>query len=228
MFIEFKKERSRQQKKTAIALPAVIIGGWLYPPIGFVLLICMFGAVGVAIYKGRAWCDWMCPRGSFYDLYLDRLSGKLNIPAIFKTNAFRAFILIGLMSGLGIQLYMVWGDYNGMGLAFMTVLTITTIVGIILGVIWKPRAWCQICPMGTLGTWISKGKQPIQVSELCKECKLCANICPMQLQPYEFKAGEMIDGDCIKCSSCVAACPIKALGFNDNSKKKVLKSALTA
>ncbi len=219
MFKEFKRKRSRLQKYTAIALPAVIIGGWLYPPIGFSLLICMFGAVGIALYKGRSWCDWMCPRGSFYDLFLDKLSRKGSIPALFKTNTFRALILAVLMSTLGIQLYMTWGDFRGMGLAFVIVLTVTTILGIVLGLIWKPRAWCQICPMGTLGTWISKGKKPLHVSELCKDCKLCANVCPMQLEPYEYKDGEMIDGDCIKCSSCVAACPINALGFESDTKK---------
>ncbi len=219
MSTEFKRERSRLQKNTAIALPAVIIGGWLYPPIGFTLLICMFGAVGIALYKGRSWCDWMCPRGSFYDFFLNRLSRNEHIPALFKTNIFRAFILAGLMATLGIQLYLTWGDFYGMGLAFVIVLTVTTIVGILLGVIWKPRAWCQICPMGTLGTWVSKGKKPLHVSEQCKDCKLCANVCPMQLKPYEYKAGDMIDGDCIKCSSCVASCPINALGFEEETKK---------
>jgi Fe-S-cluster-containing hydrogenase component 2 len=29
----------------------------------------------------------------------------------------------------------------------------------------------------------------------------------------------MTDSDCIKCSSCVAACPINALGFKDKLKK---------
>lgn len=219
MFKEFSKKRARLQAYTSIILPAVIIGGWLYPPLGFSLLICMFGAVGIALYKGRAWCDWMCPRGSFYDLFLNKLSRKLPVPPLFKTNWFRTLILILLMTALGLQIYYAWGSAYGVGMAFVMVLTITTTLGIVLGAFFKPRAWCQICPMGTLGNWVSKGRKPLYVSEQCKDCKLCARVCPMQLTPYESKAGAMTDGDCIKCSSCVAACPINALEFDEKLKK---------
>ncbi len=139
MFKEFKKKRSRLQKHTSIALPAVIIGSWIYPPLGFSLLLCMAGAVGIAFYNGRAWCDWMCPRGSFYDLLLEKMSRKVSIPEVFKTNWFRSIILTLLMSALGIQIYYAWGDSYGIGLAFVTVLTITTIAGIVLGAVFKPR-----------------------------------------------------------------------------------------
>lgn len=219
MFKEFKKKRSRLQKYTSIGLPAVIVGGWFYPPIGFALLICMVGAIGISLYNGRSWCDWMCPRGSFYDLFLEKVSRKLRIPGVFKTNWFRSLILGTLITALGVQIYIAWGDSKGIGLAFVTVLTVTTTIGIVLGAVFKPRAWCQICPMGTLGSWISKGKKPLYVSEQCMDCKKCAKVCPMQLAPYENKSDAMTDGDCIKCSSCVAACPVNALGFEDKVKK---------
>lgn len=218
MYKKFKKKRTNLQKYTSIVLPAVIVGSWFYPPLGFSLLICMAGAVGIAFFNGRAWCDWMCPRGSFYDLFLEKMSRKGEIPAMFKTNWFRTVILTFLMTALGIQIYLAWGDSYGIGLAFVTVLTITTTAGIVLGALFKPRAWCQICPMGTLGSWISRGKNPLLVNEHCKDCRLCAKVCPMQLKPYEYKSGEMTDGDCIKCSSCVAACPINALGFKEDKK----------
>ena len=219
MFQEFMKKRGRLQLYTSVALPAVIIGGWLSPPLGFTLLICMVGSIGIAMYKGRAWCDWMCPRGSFYDLFLEKLSRKVRIPSLFKTNWLRSLILTALMTTLGVQIYYAWGDTNGIGMAFVIVLTVTTAIGIVLGAIFKPRAWCQICPMGTIGSWISKGKKPLHVSEKCKDCKLCEKVCPMQLQPNEHIAGDMTDGDCIKCSSCVAACPVNALEFKEHIKK---------
>jgi polyferredoxin len=217
---EFSKQRTRLQRFTSWILPAVIIGGWIYPPLGFLLLICMVGAVGLAFYNGRVWCDWMCPRGSFYDLFLDRISRKLNIPAAFKTDLFRSLILSLLMGALGVQIYYAWGSSYGIGMAFVMVLTITTTAGIVLGTIFKPRAWCQICPMGTLGNWVSgTNEKPLYVSEECKDCKLCAKACPMELRPYEHKASSMSDGDCIKCGTCVAECPINALSFKDEYKK---------
>ena len=215
----FRHKRTRLQKYTSWALPAVIIGGWIYPPLGFLLLICMVGAIGIAFYNGRAWCDWMCPRGSFYDLFLNRVSKKHNVPAMFKTNWFRSIILSLLMGALGVQIYHAWGSASGIGMAFVMVLSITTTVGIVLGAIFKPRAWCQICPMGTLAYWISESRnKPLYVSEKCKDCKLCAKACPMQLKPYEHKASSMPDGDCIKCSTCVSECPINALSFKEENK----------
>jgi ferredoxin-type protein NapH len=214
MFKQFKQKRKKLQSYTSVALPVVLIGGWTFPLLGFFLLLCMFGAVGIAFYRGRAWCDWMCPRGSFYDLLLDRLKRSDSIPAVFKTNSFRGIILGLLVTVLGLQIYHAWGDSVAIGRAFVRVLTVTTTAGIVLGAVYKPRAWCQICPMGTLASWLSRGqKQPLHVTEHCRDCKLCERVCPMQLKPYESKSGYMHEGDCIKCSSCVAVCPARALSF---------------
>jgi polyferredoxin len=201
MFRQFMERRSKFQKYTSIALPVVLLGGWFYPPLGFFLLLCMAGALGIALFNGRSWCDWMCPRGSFYDLFLKKFSRNTTIPALLRS--------------------MSWGNPEAVGLAFVTVLTVTTTAGIVLGAVFQQRAWCHICPMGTLGNWLSKGKKPLYVSENCKDCNLCAKVCPMQLKPYEYKSDIMSDGDCIKCNSCVAACPINALEF----KKKIKKAA---
>jgi len=219
MFKKFKEDRKRLQKYTSIVLPVVVIGGWFYPPLGFFLLICMIGAVGLAFHKGRSWCDWMCPRGSFYDLFLQKISRNTTIPSFMKSKWFRTSVLFGLLSSLGIQVYNAWGNPDAVGLAFVRVLTITTTAGIVLGAVFHQRAWCHICPMGTLGNWISGGKNPLHVNEQCKDCKLCSKVCPMQLKPYEHKAGTMADDDCIKCNSCVTACPIKAIEFEDTVKK---------
>jgi ferredoxin-type protein NapH len=220
MVKQFKIKRKRLQRYTSAALPIVLAGGWIFPLFGFFLLLCMFGAVGIAFYRGRAWCDWMCPRGSFYDLFVGSFSKKTSIPAVFRTNHVRGIVLSLLLGVLGIQIYYAWGDLYAIGHAFVRVLTVTTTAGIVLGAVYKPRAWCQICPMGTLGNWISRGKkQPLHVTEHCRDCKLCEKVCPMQLKPYESKSGYMTDGDCIKCSSCVATCPARALGFKQEPEK---------
>jgi ferredoxin-type protein NapH len=73
---EFAKQRSRLQNHTWFGLPLVIIGGWFYPKFEYLLLGCMIGALGIAAFRGRTWCNWMCPRGSFYDLFLGKVSSK--------------------------------------------------------------------------------------------------------------------------------------------------------
>jgi polyferredoxin len=216
---KFNTKRARLQSYTSVLFPAVIAGGWFYPKIGFFLLLCMAGALGLAVFKGRSWCDWMCPRGSFYDVFLSRLSRNRSIPAVMKRTWFRASVLAALLAALGLQVASAWGDAEAVGIAFMRVLVVTTTAGIVLGATFQQRAWCHICPMGTLGSWISKGKNPLHVSASCKDCKLCEKVCPMQLKPYEKKSGAMGHGDCLKCSTCVAACPINALKFDAEMKK---------
>ncbi len=199
---------------TFLGLPVVVIGGWFFPKLGFLLMGCMIGALAIAPWKGRAWCDWMCPRGSFYDLFIEKISLNRKIPIIFKWKVIRVILLTVPFIALGLQFYFVWGDINAMGLAMVKVLTLTTLVGIVLGIIFHHRLWCLVCPMGTLANWLSKDKWSLSISNACTSCKACAKVCPMKLDPFKFKEkGIVDDNDCIKCASCVAKCPKKALSF---------------
>jgi polyferredoxin len=217
---KFMKKRLSLQAVTSVGLPAVLVGGWFYPYLGFFLLVCMVGALALAWHKGRSWCDWMCPRGSFYDVYLKKISRGAELPRFMKTRGFRTFVFAALVSALGVQVYLAWGDPHEVGRAMVRVLTVTTTAGIVLGAFFQERAWCHICPMGSLGNLISRGKDPLIVADTCRSCKLCTKACPMQLKPFEGREqGFMADGDCLKCSSCVAACPANALRFEKDLKK---------
>ncbi|MEW6109877.1 MAG: 4Fe-4S dicluster domain-containing protein [Nitrospirota bacterium] len=130
-------------------------------------------------------------------------------------------MLTMLLSIVGLQAYFAWPDLNKIGLAMVRLLTVTTTIGIILGSIFHQRIWCHICPMGTLGNYISEGKNQLNINEdKCTDCRLCSKVCPMQLKPFEYKkGGVMADNDCIKCSTCVVACPKKAINFEEHMKK---------
>lgn len=206
--------RYRKQALTWFILPAVIIAGWIYPPAGFLLLLCMIGAVGLSFFSGRSWCDWMCPRGAFFDLLFQNPRQSKPVPSWLHSKKLRAFMLGLIFIVLGTQLYLSWGDLYGMGMAFVRLLTITTLIGIVLAVKVHPRGWCHICPMGTLASWFGKGKLPLYIHEKCTGCGLCSKACPMGLTPHRDKeTGEFTDPDCIKCGSCTSACPRTALSF---------------
>jgi polyferredoxin len=220
MLKEFRQRRTRLQAATFAGLPLVVIGGWFFPKLGFLLLGCMIGAMAIALFRGRAWCDWMCPRGSFYDLFLTRLSRKRRIPAFFRAPGTRIAVLALLFTALGAQISFAWPEVDSVGKAFVVVLTITTSAGILLGIGIHPRTWCHICPMGTFANWISGGKHPLMLESSCVSCKVCEKVCPMQLAPYEDREQEVFgNNDCIKCGACVAACPKKILSFDRELKK---------
>lgn len=195
---------------------AVITGGWFYPLLGFFIPLCMLLGMGIALFRGRKWCDWFCPRGSFYDVLMKPLSPGKAIPAIFKSMPFRLIILALLMTLMTVNLFLRWPYLNKIGMFFVALLTVTTTLGIILAVVFHPRTWCSFCPIGTIINLISKKKNLLKIdSKLCNECKSCYKACPIQISPYKFKkAGIEIvkDADCLKCNLCIAVCPKRALG----------------
>jgi polyferredoxin len=193
--------------------------GVFYPAIGLVAILCMLAPVLLAPFRGRYWCGNFCPRGSFYDSVIAKISPKKPIPAFFRSNGFRIFMVMFIMGVFSVQMYYAWGDLSAMGAVFFRIILITTIVGIVLGVVYHQRTWCSFCPMGTMASWLSaKPKpRPLKVENSCVSCKLCTTACPLQLSPYTAKGSEegFTHSDCLKCSRCVEKCPKKALVFQD-------------
>ena len=213
---EAKKIRNIKQYILGSIFVILLAAGWYLPLIGYFIPLCMVAGVGMATVRGRQWCNWYCPRGSFADTYLKLISPGKKIPALLRTTAFRLGVLSFLMLMLTIQIVRLWPDGFAIGGFFIVLLTVTTIIGIILSIVYHQRSWCSICPIGSLSSWVGKNKHQLKIdSESCIRCKACAKICPMGLAPVEMKASvEMCyKGDCLKCGLCVATCPKDALSF---------------
>jgi ferredoxin-type protein NapH len=213
---EAKRSRRAKQLAGGGAFVALLAGAWVYPWLGYFIPVCMVAGIGLAVFKGRTWCNWMCPRGSFADAMLSGVSPGKTIPLALRSTPVRAFMIAVLMGVLGSQIAMVWPDARAIGRVFVVLLSITTGVGILLALIWHQRVWCYICPIGTMSNWVGKNRQPLHMAEdRCTECSLCAKACPMQLSPSDLKANDAMacKGDCLKCGLCVETCPKQALSF---------------
>lgn len=196
----------------------VFIGvGLIYPVIGLIAIVCMLAPVLLAPYKGRYWCGNFCPRGSFYDHILAKFSPNKPIPPFFRTKGFRTFMVLVIMTVFSVQMVYAWGDLSAMGAVFVRIIFVTTIIGVLLGLMYHQRTWCSFCPMGTLASWVSAKKKPLPlvVDSSCVSCKLCTKACPLQLSPYMSKGSNegFTHSDCLKCNRCVEKCPKKALAF---------------
>ena len=211
----FQEKRKFKQYLMALVFIGILVVGWYYPLLGFFIPLCMLLGIGIGIFRGRKWCDWFCPRGSFYDALIKPISPKRDIPQFLKSMPFRLAILALLLAIMAVNLLVRWPSVNKIGMFFVIMLTVTTALGVILAVIFHPRTWCSFCPIGTLVNLVGKSKYPLKInSDLCVECKLCSKVCPIQIKPYKFKSeGIQIvrDGDCLKCNLCIYACPKKAL-----------------
>ncbi|MBU4320990.1 MAG: 4Fe-4S binding protein [Thermodesulfovibrionales bacterium] len=212
-----KKRRRIEQLIMGVIFLVILIGGWFNPLFGYFIPLCMVLGISIGLSMGRKWCDWYCPRGSFYDAMMAPVSPKKKIPPFFKGLPLRIGMLSFLMIMMTVQIIMRWPDPYKIGGFFVILLTVTTAVGVILSFIFQHRTWCYFCPIGSMANWVGKDKYPLQINSIkCVECKNCEEVCPMQIQPYSYKTDgtqAVKDGDCLKCNLCVAECPEEALNL---------------
>lgn len=202
-------KKYRKQAVIGFIFLTFLVAGLFYPVIGLVIPGCMIFGIIVGFSKGRKWCDWYCPRGSFYDSILKAVSPKRKIPEFFKNMSLRVGLLSFLITVMILQIIRYWPNPSAIGQVFMVILTSTTIIGIVLGLFIHNRSWCYMCPIGTVANLIGKDKYPLKFNkDNCVNCKLCADACPIQIDPHIS-----LSDDCLKCGNCVNECSKKALEF---------------
>jgi polyferredoxin len=210
--------RYRKQVAITVLFFFIIIAGWIYAPLGYIVPLCMVFGIGLGIAKGRIWCNYYCPRGSFFDTVGKSISPEAKIPAFFKSNPFRILVIAVMMGMMSIQILIRWPDFLSIGSFFVRLVTGVTFAGIILALLFHQRTWCSFCPVGSLSNWLGRKKYFLKIdSALCNECRLCARVCPIQIEPYKYKSegiNPVADKDCLRCGLCKDACPRNALTDN--------------
>ena len=207
------KKRKRIQLIMWWLLPIIIFGGIFWPYIGYLVLAMMLFFFVLSAFKGRYWCGWFCPRGSFLERVLIYISRNRIVPSFFKDAKFRWMVFCILISFMGLRLIQSGGAPEKIGFVFVTMCIITTVIAIPLGIIFKPRIWCVFCPMGTLQGKIGNGKY-LKISNNCTDCNVCGKTCPIGTSPSSFKnIGKVKSVDCLKCQDCIAICQRDALSF---------------
>ncbi len=188
----------------------VSIAGVFYPLLGYFLPLVFATLTITCLFRGRWFCGNLCPRGSLNDFWISKISLKRKIPKIFKTPLVRAPIFVALMAFMTYRIIQTNGVIEAMGMVFVTMCIVTTAAAILLGVAFSPRAWCTLCPMGSLQAVVGGGKKTLSFDSIkCIDCNLCNIACPMQLKANRCEN----DPDCIRCGRCVSSCPAGALRF---------------
>lgn len=156
--------RRVKQLIMSVVFLLILVGIWLNPLFGFALPVCMIAGIGIGFFYGRKWCDWACPRGSFYEECLARVSLKRPIPGLIDDIRFKITVLALLFGVFGYFTYIYRGSPLALGRAYGFILTITTMIGILLGLYFRPRVWCNFCPVGSIAGWLGSANKKRNIS----------------------------------------------------------------
>lgn len=120
-------------------------------------LICMAAPLyHVSKGNGKINCSHYCPRGSLFGKWFPLVSLNNSLPTWMRTNWFKNTVLLFMFSMLGYGIYKANGSIKGISFAVFRLIIMSTVVGTLLGIFFKPRSWCQVCPMGHITGVISK------------------------------------------------------------------------
>ena len=222
--LEEKCCRNASQYLMVLLLPIVVIGGYYYPKIGFTVVGLIILFMTINNYKGRFYCGWLCPMGAFHERILSHFSRRKPIPVMVKSTWFRWGVFAVMMTFMTSRLVISWNDIDAIGNVFRTMWIISVSLAVALGIYFKPRTWCSICPMGTLQGVASRDTHLLTVTEACIECKKCEKVCPISTYPGAYRIsggiGQVPSSECLRCSNCIVNCPRGALSFSDRSENR--------
>jgi len=211
------KTRHRLQWLYASVTILVLALGWKFPILGYIVVAAMLGGLISGPIAGRWFCGNMCPRGGFLERVISTYSPGKTMPAWAKSAKVRVGVILFLFAMVGINGSRDPGNWLHWGRVFWTICLVTTTAGVIMAYFWNARAWCAVCPMGTIQNWTGGGKYRLEMDpEHCKSCKKCEKACPMRLPIIQGKTKTaapqvLFSKDCIRCGECEAACPAKTL-----------------
>jgi len=144
------------QKFSWIMVPLISLGGLWYHKLGLIMAVMMVFILGLSYFRGRLWCGNFCPRGAFLDYLIKPISLYGKIQGIFTSKYFQFLVVTVFMTVFTIRTkaaFSAWSTMEALdrwGLVFAVLCLVTTIIAIVLGVLFSPRTWCSFCPMGTL------------------------------------------------------------------------------
>ncbi len=152
------RKKSIQSWSWIIIITFFILGA-LDIRFGIFGFICM----GTPIYhalkgEGKIHCSKYCPRGSFLGRFLKQVSLSRPLPGFLRTKLAKNIVLTLMITVFSIAMVHSEFQFSRMAFVLFRFMGMSFIIGILMGVFFKPRSWCQICPMGHAAGLIANAK----------------------------------------------------------------------
>lgn len=155
----------------------------------------------------------------------------------------RHFVLGGALLSTAVFGFPVFCLVCPIGLTFATILlvinlfahgdvswTVVVVPALLIAEVVLFKKWChKLCPLSAFMSLIAKANKtfvPTIDDEKCLEtakgssCGACGRACPESIDPRHPQLSEVAWSECIKCRSCVDACPAGAIHMPFLSKKR--------
>lgn len=137
----------------------LLVLAWFLDSVALIF-VCLFLVGTILIFfKGRFWCNWICPRGHFYSYFVKYISRNKKHPDSLRNTTLQFLVMFFITSLLIYNIAINWGDWIAISRIFIILITFTTIVGITIGAIYQPRSWCRICSAATITKHMSLQKK---------------------------------------------------------------------
>ena len=122
----------------------------IWKPFGLFGFVCMFTPIITAVSgRGKMHCARVCPRGSLLSKICSHINLGLKRPDVFSKKAFRFGVWAIMMGSFAVMLvFTIPKGVYVLGNAVLVFMETATGIALLTGIIFKPRTWCTICPMG--------------------------------------------------------------------------------
>lgn len=122
----------------------------VWKPFGLFGFVCFLTPIAIALSgRGKMHCARVCPRGSLIQHIGQAVNLGLPRPKLYAKRGFRVAVWAVVM-GAFITVLAVFAPQgvDALGNGILVFMEVMTVVAIANGVLFKPRTWCTICPMG--------------------------------------------------------------------------------
>lgn len=131
---------------------------------GVLGFICMTVPMYHAIKgRGKVHCSHYCPRGSLLGNFLKNISLQNNLPKNLKGKTVKNLLLILMMTMFSISLIHAGPNFSRIAFAVFRLMMVSLALGVVMGVVFRPRSWCQVCPMGYATGLIKNAKDKKEI-----------------------------------------------------------------
>ncbi len=187
-------------------------------------ILLFFGStIGFTLILGRAICGFLCPMGLVQDI-ADKIRQKTKTEGIKMNDKMYEAVnpVKWCMAVIFIGLCFAGGNFCNFcpavavspilaGMSTSLYISGFLMVLVLMGGFFKRRAFCMICPLGTIMGFFHKISlfRVKKDCQSCTECGACYEACPMGIKMIytEREKADVTHANCIMCGECVRCCP---------------------